>query len=98
MDALELRVVEVKSALDVGLAEIKGALNVLVQAGEYTKAEFARRDAERVADLAAQEKKDADQETRIRALEKHVYKVAGAGAAGSVLVAGATGVAMHFWK
>lgn len=98
MDALELRVVEVRSALDVGMAEIKGSLALLVQSSEYTKHEFERRDAERAADLAAQAKKDEDQETRLRGLERHVYKVAGAGAIGSVMVGAATGVALHFWR
>lgn len=89
---------EVRSALDVGMTEIKGSLALLVQSADYTKQELARRDAERAADLAAQAKRDEDQEARIRMLERHVYKVAGAGAIGSILVGGAAGVAMHFWK
>lgn len=98
VDALEMRVMEVRSALDVGMTEIKGSLALLVQSADYTKQELARRDREREADLLAQARKDEDQEKRLRSLERHVYKVAGAGAVGSLIVGAAAGVAMHFWK
>lgn len=91
MDALELRVVEVKSALDVGMAEIKGSLALLVQSSEYTKQEFARRDAERITDLAAQAKKDEDQEKRLRTLEHRVYM-----AMGALTLITTGGVLLHF--
>lgn len=91
VDSLEVRVVEVKSALDVGMAEIKGSLALLVQSSEYTKAEFARRDAERVADWAAQAKKDEDQEKRLRVLEHKVYM-----AMGTLTLITTGGVLLHF--
>jgi hypothetical protein len=109
VDSLELRVVEVKSALDVGMTEIKGALALLVQGAETDrnnlkaqegriKEEFARLATERTEDRTAQAKKDEDQETRLRALEKHVYKVTGMGVAGSMALGAVTGVALHFWR
>lgn len=91
MDALELRVVEVRSALDVGMAEIKGSLALLVQATDYTKQELARRDAERAADLKAQAKKDEDQEKRLRTLEHRVYM-----AMGGLTLITTGGVLLHF--
>ena len=102
MDSLELRIVEVKGALDVGMTEIKGALALLVQGAETDrnnlkaqeeriKGEFARLATERSDDRAAQAKKDEDQETRLRSLEKHVYKVAGGGVVLSALLGAAAG-------
>lgn len=91
VDALELRVVEVRSALDVGMAEIKGSLALLVQSADYTKQELARRDAERAADLVAQAKKDEDQEKRLRSLEHRVYM-----AMGALTLITTGGVLLHF--
>lgn len=97
MDSLELRVVEVKSALDVGMTEIKGALALLVQGAETDrknlasqedriKTEFARLAAERVAERTAQSQKDADQEARLRSVERKAYTVSGAAGAISLAV------------
>lgn len=102
MDSLELRVVEVKGALDVGMTEIKGALALLVQGAETDrknlaaqeeriKGEFARLATERTEDRTAQARKDEDQETRLRALEKHVYKVVGGSLVLSTLLGAAAG-------
>lgn len=98
VDALELRVVQVQSALDVGMTEIKGSLALLVQAADYTKQELERRDRERAEDLAAQAEKDKDQESRIRALEQHVGRVVGVGAGAGIMLSTAVGVVLHFWK
>lgn len=106
MDSLELRVVEVKSALDVGMTEIKGALALLVQGAETDrknlvaqeeriKAEFARLANEREAERTAQSEKDKDQEARLRALERHVYKVSGGSVVISALLGAAAGFLSH---
>lgn len=97
MDSVELRVVEVKSALDVGMTEIKGALALLVQGAETDrknlaaseeriKTEFARIATERAADRAAQNQKDVDQEGRLRSVERKAYTVSGAAGAISLAV------------
>lgn len=96
MDSVELRIVEVQGALNVGMTEIKGALALLVQGAETDrknlaaseeriKAEFKRLADERTADRTAQTRKDADQESRLRAVERKAYMAAGA--AGSVSLA-----------
>jgi hypothetical protein len=100
--AIELRLAEVSGSLDVGVAEIKGQLAVLVlgaendrqrlrEQGERVQGELTRIGVERERERIAQERKDLDQERRIRALERSVWKMVGGGVVVSVVLGTAGG-------
>lgn len=90
VESVELRVMGVQHSLDVGMAEIKGTLAVLLlrsehtdraiaEGAQHTEKEFARRDVELAKELATRDKADDDRETRLRGVERRVYMAAGIG-------------------
>ena len=83
---VELRIVEVKGALDVGLAEIKGDLKLLVQGAENDRLRVVDQEervraalmqvaADRKADQAARAATEEDNEDRLRLVDPLPLKV-----------------------
>jgi hypothetical protein len=88
VESVELRVMGVQHSLDVGMAEIKGTLGLLVFRSEQTdkaidalatrvKDELARRDAELLEAFRTRDKADEDRESRLRVVERRVYIAVG---------------------
>lgn len=86
VDGIELRVAEVQRSVDVGMAEIKGSLAVLVQAGDHAKQAITDLDLRIKAEFDRRDKADADQERRLRSVERKAYMVSGAAGAISLAV------------
>jgi len=104
VETVELRVMEVQRSLDVGMAEIKGTLGVLLQGAQQmnqrldehaqrVKEEFERRDRDLTAAFLARDTADNDREGRLRGVERRVYMAAGAAG-----VLSASALFSHFLK
>lgn len=83
---IELRIAEVKAAVDLGNATLAGSISLLIQGAandrdklaahqEAVKAALTQVAADRQADQAAQAAKDADQEARLRRVDPLPEKV-----------------------